>query len=165
MDKAGLRRLLKGRTVPEEAGRKACALLLADPWVREADCVLLYYPLADEADIRPLYGKLACMALPYMLEDGNMDFSIYRGALTEGRFKIKECVEKEAVQTTERTVIVIPALAYDRTGVRLGRGLGCYDRYMAAHRIRSIGIITQDRLYERLPREEHDLRVDRLIIC
>ena len=76
-----------------------------------------------------------------------------------------ECVEKEAVQTTERTVIVIPAIAYDRMGVRLGRGLGCYDRYMAAHRIRSIGIITQDRLYERLPSEEHDLRVDRLIIC
>lgn len=165
MDKAGVRRLMKGRAVSEEAGRKACAILLADPWVREADCVLLYYPLSDEADIRPLYEALPCVALPYMLSDGSMDFSIYRGALTEGRFGIMECVEKEAVQTTERTVIVIPAIAYDRTGVRLGRGLGCYDRYMAAHRIRSIGIITQDRLYERLPSEEHDLRVDRLIIC
>lgn len=165
MDKAGLRRLLKGRTVSKEAGQRACTLLLGDPWVREADCVLLYYPLADEADIRPLYGMLPCVALPYMLPDGSMDFSIYRGRLVKGRFGIMECVEKEAVQTTERTVIVIPALAYDRTGVRLGRGLGCYDRYMAAHRIRSIGIITQDRLYERLPGEEHDLRVDRLIIC
>lgn len=58
-------------------------------------------------------------------------------------------------------LILVPALAVDRRGVRLGRGAGYYDRTLAAAdpSARLIAVVRDDELVERLPEEPHDIRM------
>lgn len=64
------------------------------------------------------------------------------------------------VPPTEIDVMVIPGLAFDRTGVRLGRGGGFYDRFLAAHPdIDTVGVVPAVRFVAALPKESHDAAV------
>lgn len=167
MDKNVLRRQLWGQAVTKEESEDACRLIASDEWVRNAHIVFLYHPMADEPDIRPLYEGLGKpTALPFMHSDGlTMDFSLYEGRLVEGRYGIMECERKEIVTPSGDDVIIVPALAYSSDGVRLGRGKGCYDRYLRRCPAKTIGISTRARLFDTLPREEHDVRVDKVLIA
>ena len=62
-------------------------------------------------------------------------------------------------------VLLIPALAVDRAGFRLGQGGGCYDRTLPLRRpgVPVIAMIFDDELLERVPRESHDLPVDAVL--
>lgn len=66
-------------------------------------------------------------------------------------------------------VMIIPGLAYDRQGGRLGYGSGFYDRFldrydgMGLPHPFKIGVCYETQLQEELPMEQHDLRVDRII--
>ncbi len=61
----------------------------------------------------------------------------------------------------EASVILVPALAVDRAGARLGRGAGFYDRSLALAdpTARRIGVVRDDELVDRLPAEPHDVRM------
>ncbi|WP_156434308.1 5-formyltetrahydrofolate cyclo-ligase [Mycobacterium sp. IS-1590] len=83
------------------------------------------------------------------------------GALAEGRFGLREpegpWLAPEAIAVA--TTLLIPALAVDRSGVRLGRGAGFYDRSLrlASRSARLVAIVRDDELVDRLPAEPHDV--------
>jgi 5-formyltetrahydrofolate cyclo-ligase len=66
-----------------------------------------------------------------------------------------------ALQQAE--VVVVPALAADRTGVRLGRGRGYYDRALTRSVGRIVAVVYDDELMPALPSEPHDRRVDEVL--
>ncbi len=59
------------------------------------------------------------------------------------------------------SAVVVPGLAFDPTGARLGRGAGIYDRLLAAlpPTAYRIGLITDDRVVPALPHEPHDVKM------
>lgn len=59
--------------------------------------------------------------------------------------------------------LVIPGLAFDRKGGRLGRGKGYYDRYLAKFQGLRVGVIPEQLLVEELPCEEFDQRMDVIV--
>lgn len=61
----------------------------------------------------------------------------------------------------DAALVLVPALAVDRAGVRLGRGGGHYDRTLprAGARTRLVALVRDDELLDALPAEEHDVRV------
>lgn len=61
------------------------------------------------------------------------------------------------------TGLVIPALAFDRQGGRLGRGKGYYDRYLKGFQGKRVGIIPEQMLVAELPCEAHDQRIDVIV--
>lgn len=61
------------------------------------------------------------------------------------------------------TGLVIPALAFDRRGGRLGRGKGYYDRYLKGFQGRRVGVIPEQMLVDELPCEAHDQRIDVIV--
>lgn len=64
------------------------------------------------------------------------------------------------VDPSDIDVMVIPGLAFDRHGVRLGRGGGFYDRFLGTHPdIDTVGVVPSARSVELLPRESHDMAV------
>lgn len=82
-------------------------------------------------------------------------------ALTASRFGICEPQSGEAVPLTEIDVLVLPGVAFDGQGIRLGYGLGCYDRALAAvARPTLVGLAYDFQLVPSLPREKHDVPVD-----
>lgn len=60
-------------------------------------------------------------------------------------------------------IIIVPGLAFDRAGNRLGRGGGFYDAYLRNFHGPKVGICKQMQLVDELPIEEHDVKVDFLI--
>jgi 5-formyltetrahydrofolate cyclo-ligase len=86
-----------------------------------------------------------------------------RGALVQARFGLQEPAEPllpaDAIATA--TVVLVPALAVDRAGARLGRGAGFYDRSLplAAPGTRLVAVVRDDELIDRLPAEPHDVRM------
>jgi 5-formyltetrahydrofolate cyclo-ligase len=83
------------------------------------------------------------------------------GQLVAAPFGLLEPAEPwlPATALEEASVVLIPALAVDRTGVRLGRGRGFYDRTLVDRdpRARLIAIVRDEELVEELPREPHDV--------
>ncbi len=83
------------------------------------------------------------------------------GELVEGRFGLREpkgpllSAESVAIATT----LLIPALAVDGSGVRLGRGAGFYDRSLrlVSRSARLVAVVRDDELMDRLPTEPHDV--------
>lgn len=151
------------------AARAIAEHLLAAPEVRRAATVAAYVSMAGEPGTGPLLDALAArgtrVVLPVLLPDDDLDWAAYEGAgaLAPGRRGLLEPVGRrlgvDAVATAD--VVLVPGLAVDPAGVRLGRGGGSYDR--ALGRV-PVGTFTCVLLYDRevgvpVPAEPHDRAV------
>lgn len=68
-----------------------------------------------------------------------------------------------AVELKDIAGFVIPGLAFDKQGYRLGRGKGYYDRSLKDYRGQKIGVCFNNSLYDEVPYEEHDIICDQII--
>jgi len=106
----------------------------------------------------------ARVLLPVVPSGGSeLTWAVDTGRLAPGRYGLLEPVGPRlgptAIGTAE--VVVVPAVAVDRTGVRLGRGGGWYDRALRHVRpdARLVAVVFDDELVDELPVEPHDQRV------
>lgn len=156
------------------AGRAMVAALLARPeWIR-AGRIALFAGLGDEPDTRPLFdavqqaGKLAFF--PRCREDGHLDM-VRVGSweeLRKGRFGILEPPEKGVSEPfSGLDLILLPGVAFDPQGRRLGRGGGYYDRALIGITEvggpKAVGVGFAFRLIERVPVASHDRRVHAIL--
>ena len=126
----------------------------------EADALLVYAPTRGEITL-----QLIC-TYPRCEGDGVMQFYLVESEteLVPGAYGIPAPGEECPLFTpTERTVMLVPALTYDREGYRLGQGGGYYDRYLATFRGISFGVCYEEDVADALPREAHDLPVSFLV--
>jgi 5-formyltetrahydrofolate cyclo-ligase len=136
--------------------------------------VSCFIGVGSEPDTGPLLARLAELGvevlLPITLDDFSLDWAIYTGDadLVDGRFGLREPsgprLGAAAIGTAD--VVVIPALAIDSAGRRLGQGAGCYDRALphVPPTTPILAVVYDDeRQSEPLPEESHDRRVDGVI--
>lgn len=162
---------LRRRLSPEESAQAAVSAftcLTADPVWQNARSVALYMAVRAEIDASPLLRAAESaektILLPRCLPDqpGIMHFIRYTGpeSLRPGPFGIPEPTAEAAVAAAPPELVLVPGLAYDNNGYRLGAGGGYYDRFFAlpanAGCIR-IGYAYSIQLTESLPREPWDL--------
>ena len=131
--------------------------------------VCAYVPVGTEpGSIALLDGLLrreARVLLPVVHDaDGPLRWGEYRpGELVPARFGLLEpgAPELGASALTEAQVVLVPALAVDRVGVRLGRGGGFYDRslVLAGPGARLVAVVRDCELIDELPRQPHDVPV------
>jgi len=110
--------------------------------------VAAYEVLPGEVDLAPLLADLRAVALPRR----------HRDAVTWHR------ADGSPVRPGELDVVLVPGRAFDRHGLRLGRGGGHYDRLLPARRagVPAIGVTVEARIVDRLPREPHDVPMTHL---
>jgi 5-formyltetrahydrofolate cyclo-ligase len=174
VDKTALRRRLlaarrrvPGRVRAAEA-RMLCTAL--EPLV-SAGTVCAYVPVGAEPGSIAMVDMLARRSGRVLLPvartgaDGSampLRWGEYRsGALTAGLWGLLEPVEPwlPASALAEAGLVIVPALAVDRRGVRLGRGAGFYDRSLPGRdpRARLIAVVRDVELVDELPAEPHDV--------
>ena len=133
--------------------------------------VSCFIGVGSEPDTGPLIERLREsgieVLLPITLQDFSLDWALYTGhkELIDAIFGLREPsgprLGADAIGTAD--VVIIPALAIDGEGRRLGQGAGCYDRalpHVAASTPVLAVVYDDERLTESLPEEPHDRRVD-----
>ncbi|MGI6219312.1 MAG: 5-formyltetrahydrofolate cyclo-ligase [Bacteroidaceae bacterium] len=144
------------------------AALEAHPFFREAQVVLLYCALPAEVDLRPLMERWAGrkeILLP-VTEDEGIRLRRYEGAerMRQGRYGIWEPVGPEWDGALEQIdLVVVPGVAFDRGGNRLGHGKGYYDRFLKRLAARRIGVCFPFQLLDEVPHDELDCRMDEVL--
>jgi 5-formyltetrahydrofolate cyclo-ligase len=139
------------------------------PEVSAAGTVAAYYSVGTEPDthglIFALWKRGSYVVLPVLLPDGDLDWASYEGpdSLAPGPRGLLQPVEPvRGPGTVARAdVVLVPALAIDVSGNRLGRGGGSYDRALArvGGQVPTIGLIYDGELIPGVPAEPHDRAV------
>jgi 5-formyltetrahydrofolate cyclo-ligase len=135
-----------------------------------ARSVGLYAPMVDrgELDVEPLHAKLAArgitVAYPRMRDDGSLAFHRVDDPTTlEERGNLfREPVEDPATELDALDALVLPALAADPQGNRLGYGGGSYDRTLAAFEVRprTVAVVYDFQVLVEVPCIATDIPVD-----
>lgn len=129
---------------------------------------MLYHSLSDEVDTHAFIRKWSRkkrILLPVVIGD-NLELRIYTGPedLAIGAYGIEEPIGEPFTDFAAIDFIAVPGVAFDRSGNRLGRGKGYYDRLLP--RIPSAfkaGICFPFQLVEEVPAESFDIRMDEII--
>lgn len=171
VDKASYRRRARrereSTTVDHDQHRRALARFLAgrlapDRWV------VLYDAMADEVDLGPLVASQPGrrFALTRTPDDGP-DLTVHPWDSPRQRHRLGyEQPRADAPRIADGDIgaVAVPGLAFDRSGHRLGRGAGWYDRFLARldDEVLRIGV-TGDLVLDRLPVEDHDVAMTHLL--
>lgn len=149
--------------------RAMADLLLAAPEVRRAATVAAYVSVGREPGTGALLEDLAAagkrVILPLLQPDDDLDWATYAGAdsLASARRGLLEPVTPAlglaAIATAD--VVLVPGLAVDRAGVRLGRGGGSYDRALARVPAGTFTcvLLNDGEVLDRVPSAPHDRKV------
>lgn len=131
-----------------------------------ADRILMYHSLPDELPTRKFLDKWHGRKHFFLprVNGVNLDILPYNKSRLElGSFHIEEPVGDNLADPSEIELIVVPAVAYDRRGNRLGRGKGFYDRLLGESKATKIGIGYEFQIVDELPVEEHDVPMNLVI--
>lgn len=159
------------RMTPAELGVRALAVAevaLSSPGVRRAATVAAYVSVGSEPGTGPLLEGLAAagkrVILPVLCRDLDLDWAVYAGAdrlVSAGRGLLEPDgapLGRDAVATAD--LVIVPGLAVDHTGMRLGRGGGSYDRALPRATGEVWCLLNPEEILETVPGAPHDRRVD-----
>jgi 5-formyltetrahydrofolate cyclo-ligase len=152
-----------------ERARSACELLLATPEVRRAATVAAYVSVGREPGTGALLEALVAagkrVILPLLQPDNDLDWATYSGAealASAGRGLLEPTgppLGADSIATAD--AVLVPGLAVDHTGLRLGRGGGSYDRALGRVPVGTFTcvLLNDDEVLDQVPAAAHDRRV------
>jgi len=160
---------------PEQ--RAQAATLLAEhlgsmPELAIARVVLAYGATPEEIDPAPAVDRLrscgATIAYPRIAENGTLTLHAVddAGELEAGPFGLRQpSARAPIVDAAELDAVIVPGVAFDGDGRRLGYGGGYYDRLLPTLRADCalIGVAFDEQLFEELPAEPHDARLHAVV--
>jgi 5-formyltetrahydrofolate cyclo-ligase len=140
-------------------------VVLAAPEVAAASTVAAYVSVGAEPGTGPLLhalsGRTTRVLLPVLRPDNDLDWAEYTGPeslVSAGRGLLEPAGPRLGVDAvTDAQVVVVPGLAADRRGMRLGRGGGSYDRVLArAAAAFTVVLLHDDEVVDFVPAAAHD---------
>lgn len=172
MHKAELRRRALGRRgalSPETRAaysRSICRRLQSLPELRRAKTVLSYMAMPSEADLAALHEVLWAagvrLCFPVTRGQGQMEAVACgrSGPWNKGAFGIREPAGEEVVPPEDIDAVLVPCVAFDELGTRLGHGGGYYDRYLPmCTQARILALAFPEQIEGSLPTDEHDFPI------
>ena len=133
--------------------------------------VMTYIAHGNEVDLASLHrslwkmGFILCVPVTEGLPAGEMVAVEYTAEtiLEPCSFGILEPVEKNIIEPNDIDVVLVPGVAFDKFGNRLGHGAGYYDNYMEGFDFLRLGVAYLDQVMEKMDSEPHDVKMDGLI--
>jgi 5-formyltetrahydrofolate cyclo-ligase len=147
-----------------------CEIVRALDAYKKAEQILAYWPLADEVDLRGfLLSSIASGKAVYLpvTRDGAITFHRWRpqSRLSAGVLGVQEPASAEG--PAERpSIVLVPGRAFSRSGHRLGRGGGFYDRVWSQLEPYAprVGVGYSCQVFDDVPHDERDSVVD-VLVC
>ena len=140
------------------------------PCYKECSMLLCYLSYNQEIETRFIIERALSdgktLAVPKVTGEGEMEFHLYdKDDIALGYQGIPEPSGKTAVVAPTDAVMLMPGLAFDKTGNRIGYGGGFYDRYLsrASSQIVTVELAYDFQILENLEVEEFDKKVDIII--
>lgn len=146
----------------QQMSKVICEDVMADGLWRAARTVLLYHALPDEVDTQRLIdnalftGKTVLLPVVVGTE---LELRVFNGELSKGAYGIQEPVGVTFTNYESIDLAVIPGMAFDAYGNRLGRGKGFYDRLLPHIHSPKIGICFPFQRVKEVPVEPHDVPI------
>ena len=176
-DKSALRRqvreFVRVLTAEQRAAhsRKLCDVMRAQPVWQRSRHVLLFAPLADEPEITPLIDdamlRKLIVAVPRFNSERGRYFAALltaRAAMDPGPFgALEPDAGSPAIPLNQLDLVLVPGIAFDLAGRRLGRGKGFYDRLLTEVSGHKCGVAFDEQIVAEVPEEPHDVRVDSIL--
>lgn len=173
MTKKELRQMIRQRKQQRSLGESSAFIsrLKDNSHFAHARTLLLYSALPDEVSTQALIDELAAQGktvlLPRVISDTDMELRRYSGPadLQQGSFGIWEPTGELFTDYDTIDVAVIPGMAFDNEGHRLGRGKGYYDRFLAklSPTTYKIGLCFSWQRVDHVPTDAHDIPMDEVI--
>ena len=135
--------------------------------IKELDCyknartVMLYMPIKGEADVTGLLGDKKVFLTP--VTEGEDIYAVLFGETEKGAFGVPEPKDKTPFDKTKIDLVLVPGVAFDKTGNRTGYGKGYYDRFLKDMKAFKIGVCHSFQLTDELIVEEHDVKMDMIV--
>ena len=138
----------------------------------EAQTIMAYYSLPDEVNTHALIDELVAegktVLLPKVTGADTMELRRYTGRadLQEGAYHILEPVGEPFTDLSAIDLILVPGLAFDAAGHRLGRGRGYYDRFLHSKNrpyCVKIGVCFDFQKVDEVPVDAHDIAMDKVV--
>ncbi|RZA13807.1 MAG: 5-formyltetrahydrofolate cyclo-ligase [Proteobacteria bacterium] len=170
-DKKSLRdKLIKDRLAISFSDWQARSLRICErvALLAKFEHIALYKSFRNEVDVSSLMELLPSKAFYFPktnLGDGSMEFIRYDASkpFVKNRWGVEEPDAGEPLVSGAQTLIIVPALAFDKDGHRLGYGKGFYDRFLSSFTATTIGVCFSEFFFESLPSEAHDRVVNHVV--
>ena len=154
----------------EVKSKKACKHFLESDLYKNADTLMLYMPLGKETDttdiINCAFSDGKKVAFPVTDEASGDITPCYATAQTEfskGGFSVREPDVKVVAKPEDFDIIIVPGIAFDVQGNRIGFGKGCYDKLLVKTNALKIGFCYDLQIFDNIPTEEFDIKMDYII--
>ncbi len=148
-------------------GKKILTSLETEKIFQEAKNILLFWSLPDEIpthDFIIKWSKEKNIYLPVVIgDDSEIRLFTNPDKMETGAFNIAEPVGKRFSNYEEIDLIIVPGMAFDLNGNRIGRGKGYYDKLLKHFSCPKIAICFSCQIYPSVPHEEWDQKVDKII--
>jgi len=174
--KADLRKKIRAmlKNLPPEKrksdSQKLCAKLKEQSFFKNAASILFFAPLPEEPDLWPLLEETLAagnkiIAKPRFDSAGKNYIACrirdLKKEIVTGQFGVREpsasCAE---ISLNDLDLILVPGVAFDLNGHRLGRGKGFYDRLLEKFRRVKAGTAFDEQILDEIKIESHDVRMD-----
>lgn len=163
------RRLLSGQTATSKSGQIFRNVIKLKELI-SAQNFLVYLAVNNEVDTKQIIKHLilqkSAVFVPAFLKSANTykvaKFTGYTD-LEEGPYKIAQPKKLSVVDVGLVDVAIIPGVAFDRRGVRLGYGKGVYDRLLDDGSALKIGLAYDFQIVDKIAKEKHDLEMDIIV--
>ncbi len=159
----------------EDRNRKSKLIkdkLLRNKVFKKAKRVMFYIALGGEVNTKEMIreakktGKLICVPV-YRKDKETMQPAIFEdhAKLKKGPYGVLEPVTEIMLKPEDLDLVIVPGLAFDKEGRRLGRGKGCYDRFLRklSENTSSIGLAFDFQVLPLVPTAKHDVSVNNII--
>ncbi len=148
----------------------AAKLFLSSTMYKNSECIMLYMPLGNETDTKDIFN--------YALSDGKkIVYPVTDGAsgvispyvVTEktefekGAFSVFVPKNAKKADAEKIDVVIVPGIAFDKKGARVGFGRGCYDRFLKDLSVIKIGYCYQYQVCQNIESDKFDVPMDYIV--
>jgi 5-formyltetrahydrofolate cyclo-ligase len=165
---------LKTHKEGEKKSKVIKAKLLKSRLFQKAKIVMFYLAFGGEVETEEMIKKARklgkIVAVPFCRQNRKLMrpcLLAVKPQLTKGPYAVLQPAQERLIGAKDLDLVIVPGLAFDRQGNRLGRGKGCYDYFLKklSPAARSIGLAYKFQILPRLPVSSRDTKVNKVIFA